>query len=103
MTAGAETERLERVLDSAGDLYARVLWESETSNAVREHLADHGLDEATLRAFGVGYAPGDWQGSVDELVDARFSDEELDAAGVATRSPRGHLQPQFRSRVMFPI
>jgi DNA primase len=36
-------------------------------------------------------------------VDAGFSDEELDAAGVATRSSRGHLQPQFRSRVMFPI
>ena len=99
----AQGNRTEQALESAAELFERVLLESETASAVREHLADLGLDEDALREFGVGYALGDLQGSLDELTGAGFTDEELDDAGIATRSRRGHLQPQFRSRVMFPM
>jgi hypothetical protein len=96
-------DRTQAALEGAGEFFERVLRDPEAASAAREHLAGRGVDEAALRAFGVGYAPGDQDGSLDDLSGAGFSDEELDAAGVAFRSPRGRLQPQFRSRVMFPI
>jgi DNA primase-like protein len=101
--AAIETDRTEQVLEAAAELYERILWAPDAASAAREHLAGRGVDEQTLRAFGVGYAPGDWQESVEDLLRAGFADNELDAAGVATRSRRGRLQAQFRSRVMFPI
>jgi hypothetical protein len=101
--AAVEADRTALALEAAAELYERILWESDGTRAVREHLAGDGLDESTLRAFGVGYVPGEWQGPIDELLRAGFSEAELHAAGIATRSKRGHLQAQFRSRVMFPI
>jgi hypothetical protein len=91
------------LLEDARGFFEVHLWEAESASATREMLAAKGMKESTLRRFGVGYAPVGPTKLLDHLTAAGYSEEELVAAGLANRSPRGRIHAQFRSRVMFPI
>ena len=56
-----------------------------------------------LRAFGVGYAPIGPDVLMDNLRGLGYSTDEIVAAGLANRSPRGRAHAHFRSRLMFPV
>ena len=99
----AQRDGTERALEAAAEVYATVLRDPDAASAAREQLSRQGVDDSVLREFGVGYAPGDFEESLEALTGAGVSADELVAAGVANRSGRGHLQAQFRSRVMFPM
>jgi hypothetical protein len=96
-------DRLEQVLSDASEFFESQLWDSATSEKARVALADEGLDEKVIRAFGVGYAPVGPDDLMNHLRDLGYSVEELVAAGLATRSVRGRAHVQFRSRLMFPV
>ena len=55
-----QRRRLGELLDRTAAFYASYLWESEEAGKAREYLAERGLGEEVLRAFGVGYAPSAW-------------------------------------------
>ena len=87
----------------AAELFEAYLWESESCRAARAALADKGLDEKVIRAFGVGYAPIGPDQLMNYLRGLGYSTEEIVAAGLANRSPRGRAHAHFRSRLMFPV
>src|SRR5436305_121984 len=97
-------ERLYTLLSRTAAYYARYLWESSEAAGAREYLLSRGLDERTLRAFRVGYAPSAWDRVLTASRRAGFSEEELLAAGLAQRSHtnRGRIFDRFRERIMFP-
>ena len=95
--------RVGEVLDAATAFFADYLWTSEIGASVRARLAREGIEEETVRAFGVGYVPGDDRLVLEDLGRRGYSAAELHEAGIATRSRRGRIHSQFRSRVMFPI
>jgi hypothetical protein len=66
-------------------------------------LAEEGLEERMIRAFGVGYAPMGPEEMLDHLRGLGHSDEDLLEAGLATRSVRGRIHARFRSRIIFPV
>jgi len=96
-------DRVDEVLERAAEFFSGVLWETDTGAGVRKRLAEAGVEERTLREFGIGYAPVGHRDLLEHLSQRDYSAAELTAAGVATGSGRGHLHAQFRSRVMFPI
>lgn len=96
-------ERLHALLDRAAGWYARYLWESSEAAAARDYLAGRGLEEATLRAFRVGYAPSAWDRMLLASRQAGFSEDELIATGLAQRGTKGGLYDRFRERIMFPL
>jgi hypothetical protein len=96
-------DRLEQLLSDAGEFFESHLWESATSEKARAALADHGLDEKVVRAFGVGYAPVRPDYLIDHLVGLGYSVDDLVSAGLASRSVRGRAHAQFHSRLMFPV
>ncbi len=100
---GLAEERLEALLTDAGDFFEDCLWESETSAVAREVLANEGLDEKVIRAFGVGYAPVGPDQLMTHLRDLGYSTREVVASGLATLSVRGRAHAHFRSRLMFPV
>ncbi|GAA2153500.1 DNA primase catalytic core [Humibacillus xanthopallidus] len=57
----------------------------------------------SLTAFAPGYAPAGWTSLVAALRRAGVTDEEMLAAGVASRARTGRLIDRFRDRVMLPI
>jgi DNA primase len=98
-------ERLHALLDRAAAYYARYLWEAKEAEAARAYLAGRGLEEATLRAYRVGYAPSAWDKMLLASRQAGFSEDELLATGLAQRSKqqRGSIYDRFRERIMFPL
>jgi DNA primase-like protein len=95
--------RAGEVLDAAAAFFSEYLWTSQISASVRERIAREGVDTETARTFGVGYVPGDHRLILDHLGQRGYSAAELHEAGIATRSRRGRVHSQFRSRIMFPI
>jgi DNA primase len=98
-----QRRRLEELLDRTAAFYAGYLWESEEAGKAREYLAERGLGEEALRAFGVGYAPSAWDKVLVRGQRAGFSVNELRGVGLAQRGRGGGEYDRFRSRIMFPI
>ncbi len=68
-----------------------------------DYLRERGLSDKTIRHFGLGYAPEDWDATIRHLRTKGFNLDELSAAAVAVKSARGSYYDQFRGRVIFPI
>lgn len=96
-------QRLEQLLERTAAYYAHYLWESQEAGRAREYLAERGLGEEVLRAFGVGFAPSAWDKILVLGQRAGFGVEELRAVGLAQRGRSGGEYDRFRSRIMFPI
>jgi len=97
-------ERLLELLSRTTAYYERYLWESEEAAPAREYLAGRGLEESSLRAFRVGYAPSAWDRVLLASRRGGFSVDELYATGLAQRSKQnGQPYDRFRSRIMFPL
>jgi DNA primase len=98
-----QRRRLGDLLDRVATFYAAYLWDSEEAAKAREYLAERGLGEEALRAFGVGYAPSAWDTVLLRGQRAGFSVEEMRGVGLAQRGKSGGEYDRFRSRIMFPI
>ena len=98
-----QRRRLEQLLERTAAYYASYLWDSEEAGKAREYLAERGLGEEALRAFGVGFAPSAWDKILVRGQQAGFSVEELRGVGLVQRGRSGGEYDRFRSRIMFPI
>jgi DNA primase len=98
-----QRRRLGELLDRTAVFYVNCLWDSPEAAKAREYLAGRGLEEETLRAFGVGYAPSAWDTVLVRGQRAGFSVAELRAVGMAQRGRSGGEYDRFRERIMFPI
>ena len=69
-----------------------------------EYLIKRGVDDALIRDFGIGYAPGDRHALLDYLTGQGIGADKIVEAGLAIQPDDGG-QPydRFRNRVMFPI
>jgi hypothetical protein len=96
-------DRLAELLADAGKFFESRLWDNETSGKARDALAKEGLDEKTIRSFGVGYAPVGHTDLLEHLEELGYSADEVVASGLGRISPRGRIHSHFASRIMFPI
>jgi DNA primase len=98
-----QRRRLGELLDRTAAFYASFLWDSEEAGKARAYLTGRGLDEETLRRFGVGYAPSAWESVLVRGQRAGFNVAQLRAVGLVQRGRQGGEYDRFRSRIMFPI
>ncbi|MDP9376834.1 MAG: DNA primase [Actinomycetota bacterium] len=96
-------ERLLALLERTAAWYVRMLWESEEAAPARAYLAERGLQEESLRTFGVGYAPSAWDKVLVGSRRAGYSEDELLAAGLCLRGRSGGAYDRFRRRITFPL
>ena len=61
------------------------------------------LSLATIKHFGLGYAPDSFDALMNYLLSKGYSKDELVIAFLAGKSDKGHYYDAFRNRVMFPI
>jgi len=74
----------------------------EDTGAV-EYLKQRGIDGATAKRFGIGYAPDGWSNVLDKFGKTPESVERLLATGLIIRNDNGKHYDRFRHRIMFPI
>ncbi len=89
--------------ETARFFHAQLNAENEEAARARSYWRGRGLSDATIRRFGLGYAPDDFGALRRYLRSKGFNDEEMLAAGVVKRSEKGNLYDAFRGRVMTPI
>jgi DNA primase len=86
---------------AAADFYSAQLAGDEAQFA-RDFLVGRGFDAKAALQFGVGYAPKGWQNLLENLSGKGFTLDELEAAGLVTKSDRGGYD-RFRGRLVWPI
>ncbi len=89
--------------EAARFFYEQLNQQSEESARARRYWRGRGLSDATIRRFGLGYAPDDFGALRKHLWSKGFTEEEVLAAGLIKRSEKGNLYDAFRGRVMTPI
>lgn len=96
--------RLIQVMRWAEEQYSHCLLENTLASAARQYLGSRKLSGASVRQFGLGFAPvpGDWlvrlaeqEGIAPELL--------VEVGLIAARDGNRGYYDRFRDRVMFPI
>ncbi len=68
-----------------------------------DYLKDRGVDGATAKRFGVGYAPEGWSNVLDKYGTSKEAIERLLGVGLIIQNDKGRNYDRFRQRIMFPI
>ncbi|MBQ2774331.1 MAG: DNA primase [Clostridia bacterium] len=79
---------------------------SERGREALDYFLNRGLKVETIRHFGLGYAPNDWQELKNHLNKMGFDDVLLESANLLRRSDKNgrvRYYDNFRNRIMFPI
>ena len=71
--------------------------------AAVDYLKSRGIDGATAKRFGIGYAPDGWSSVLDRFGKSPEATERLLATGLIIRKDNGQHYDRFRDRIMFPI
>ena len=104
----AEKRAAARAAARAAGAHRRLLRARAVGVAARRRTrartsSERGLEESALRAYRVGFAPDTWDRVVIGSRRAGYTENELVAAGLATRSQRGSIFDRFRGRITFPL
>lgn len=94
----------ERLLDAnkaAARWYHAQLWLPENQR-ILDYLHKRGLDDGTIRKFGLGAAPEEWDALTRALEQQGYTQEELRLAGLTVVKQETRFD-MFRSRAIFPI
>lgn len=67
------------------------------------YFSQRKLSPATIKKYGLGFAPDEWHVLRDHLKSLGYYENEMVAAGVCRQSEKGAVYDYFRNRVMFPI
>ncbi len=88
----------------AAKFFRSCLYDEKLGVRGREYFASRRLSGATVKHFGLGYAPEGFGMLTDHMHKKGFSDEELIAGFLCGKSQKtGRAYDYFRNRVMFPI
>ncbi|MBO4377648.1 MAG: DNA primase [Clostridia bacterium] len=97
----SQRERLLSANREAAKWYHAQLWLPENKNLL-DYLYKRGLDDGTIRKFGLGAAPDEWDALTRYLEGKGFSQEELRLAGLTVVKEETRFD-MFRNRAIFPI
>ena len=98
-----EQQRLRELLEAAVTYFRHNLMNTEAGKPALEYLRGRGMADATLEAFGIGYALDSWDAATRHLSERGYQERELLDAGLLTEREGGGTYDRFRGRVMFPI
>ena len=83
--------------------YALFLDNPKSKAALSYFTEKRGLSVATIKHFGLGYAPDSFDALMNYMLSKGYSKDELVIAYLAGKTDKGHYYDAFRNRVMFPI
>lgn len=79
------------------------------SPSAKKYLEKRGLSEDTIKTWRIGFVADDWRTLYDYLTARKFTDNEIEQAGLIKKSDIQRTVGQisfydrFRGRIMFPI
>ena len=105
-----ERESMYLVSEYAQEYFSRSLWETEAGKAIGlSYFRERGFTEDTIRHFGLGYSPDQWDAFTNAALEKGYQIDYLEKTGLTIVKEDGS-QPnkkktfdRFKGRVMFPI
>lgn len=77
---------------------------SKGKNPGYDYLRKRGLDDKTIKKFGLGYSQKSWNDLIDYLLSKGYDKEDLVECGLVNHKQESNkYYDRFRNRVMFPI
>lgn len=101
----SETEYLKSRVYNINEIAAKYFHETlykPESKLAQEYVKKRKLDNKTLKAFMIGYAPHN-SNLYKILKENGFKDEEILASSLVGRNDNGTYYDKFKNRLMFPI
>ncbi|MBI2012280.1 DNA primase [Candidatus Daviesbacteria bacterium] len=95
-------DRLFEINQKAQSFFHYLLMEHPLGKQAKEYLQKRGLKDETIKHFGLGYAPLNWESLTNFLKKRGFSEGEIISVGLGVPSKRG-CYDRFRGRVIFPL
>ncbi len=96
-------DRLRELLELAVTFYRHQLLNTKAGKEALDYLHERGLDDKTIEAFGLGYAPDSWEAGGNHFMAKGYSQSDLIEAGLASERDSGGVYDRFRGRVVLPI
>ncbi|MFH0873382.1 MAG: DNA primase [Candidatus Komeilibacteria bacterium] len=101
--SAGEKSLLWQLNELAGSHWQEALWSATpAAKKTREYLFGRGLQEATIKQWGLGLSSEAWDDLYQFLRQAGQRDQELIHSGLIQQKD-GRMFDRFRSRLMFPI
>ena len=97
------SESLLLVSEFAHKFFVSSLDTQEGSTIGKAYFHSRGLEDATIRKYGLGWAPKDRKALVTEALSKGYKEEYLVDTGLCIKYDDGHVADRFFDRVMFPI
>ena len=98
------TKMLKMNVDAAKYFHRCLFSENPEAKAALDYFVNQrGLSVATIKHFGLGYAPNSFDVFSKYMLARGYTYEELVAGFLCGKSERGTYYDAFRNRVMFPI
>ncbi|MBE7043176.1 MAG: DNA primase [Ruminococcaceae bacterium] len=97
----SEKENLYALNRDAAIFFHEMLYSVQGDQA-REYFLNRSLSEATIKSFGLGYAPDSWDQLLKHLKQKGYSEKMMEISGLVGRKETRYYD-SFRNRVIFPI
>ena len=103
IVARQKRESLLLVSEFAQKFFVEQLDSPEGRTLARAYYRNRGLEEETVRRFGLGWAPSSRTALRDAALSAGYKEEYLLDAGLCVKKDDGSVVDKFHARVTFPI
>ena len=98
-----KNESLLLVSEYAGRFFQESMATDEGRNIAYQYFRSRGLEDETIRKYGLGWAPLSRKALAEAARAAGYKEEFLIETGLCIRYDDGRLVDRFFDRVMFPI
>ena len=95
-------EQLLRLNKDAGKFFYKQFL-SPAGAPAQEYALRRELTPATVKKFGLGFAPDSWDSLTNAMKALGYSEGLLLQAGLVRKGKRGGVYDTFRNRLMFPV
>lgn len=103
IAARQRSESLLLVLDYTEQFFQKSLDTPEGKSIGYAYFRSRGLEDATIRKYGLGWAPKAGNALATEALSKGYKEEFLTTTGVCIKRHDGSLCDKFYDRVIFPI
>ena len=97
------SESLYLVSEYAGKFFQDSMKTQEGQTIAYQYFRSRGLEDETIRKFGLGWSPLKRTSLSDAAREAGYKEEFLIETGVSIKYDDGRLVDRFHDRVMFPV
>ena len=100
----SESESIYHALRYAARFFHDRLAKDPAAQSARDYLQKRGFTKESVKKFGIGYAPDDWDVLLKDATEHHVGEEFLEKAGlVIERKDESGYYDRYRHRLIFPI